>query len=261
VTGYTYLTHTAIERYEYDGFVLIEDAFSQAEVDAMIASIEDGKSLEEHTHARIDAGGKGAKLAIWHRLNNDIWGAASTAPQIVNNARILIRQEVAFFHGKVMFKEAHTGGAWEWHQDYGYWYDQGFAYPHLLSAFVALDGATIENGCLAVLRSSHKLGRLNHVKIGSQFGIEQERIALVEPLLEKVYCEMKPGSVLFFDSNLLHCSGPNQSDHHRRSFITAYTALHNPQIKGQLCADEVCPVSQPGAILEYTRSVATGRHC
>lgn len=251
-----YLSQSEVENYERDGFVQIENAFSQSEVDAMIASIEGGKSLEEHTLVRTDAEGKKTKLAIWHRLDNDIWGAASTSPNLVNNVRILLHQEVAFFHGKVMLKEAHTGGAWEWHQDYGYWYDQGFLYPRMLSAFVSLDKATRENGCLSVLKGSHKIGRLNHVQIGSQFGVEKDRIALIEPLFERVYCEMAPGSILFFDSNLLHTSNANQSDHHRRSFITAYSALGNPQIRGQLCADEACPIGQPGAILKFAPSFA-----
>ena len=133
-----FLSQTEVDSYDRDGYVLIQDAFSRPEVDAMIASIEGGDSLKEHSRVRTDAEGKGTRLAIWHTLKNDIWGAASTSPSLVNNVRILLRQEVAFFHGKVMLKEAHTGGAWEWHQDYGYWYDQGFLYPHMLSAFVAL---------------------------------------------------------------------------------------------------------------------------
>lgn len=115
-----------------------------------------------------------------------------------------------------MLKEAHTG-AWEWHQDYGYWYDQGFLFPRMLSAFVSLDQATRENGCLSVLRGSHRIG----------------------------------------DANLLHTSSPNESDHHRRSFITAYNALGNGQLKEQLSTDEICPVGQPNAVVEaastYTR--------
>lgn len=247
--GSRFLTQVHIDAYKRDGYALIEDAFSQPEVDAMIHAIEGGNSLEQHTRVRTDADGKKTKLAIWHKLGKDIWAAASTSPTIVNNVRILLHQEIAFFHGKVMLKEARTGGAWEWHQDYGYWYDQGFLHPRMLSAFVSLDPATKENGCLSVLKGSHKIGRLNHVKIGTQFGVEPERMALIEPLFERVYCEMAPGSVLFFDSNLLHTSGSNESDHHRRSFITAYTALGNPQIKGALCTDEVCPIAQPNAIL------------
>jgi ectoine hydroxylase-related dioxygenase (phytanoyl-CoA dioxygenase family) len=249
-----FLSQTDVDNYDRDGYVLLQGAFSPPEVNAMIAAIEGGDSLEKHARVRTDADGKKTRLAIWHTLTDDIWGAASTAPSLVNNVRILLRQEVAFFHGKVMLKEAHTGGAWEWHQDYGYWYDQGFLYPRMLSAFVALDQATRENGCLSVLCGSHRMGRQNHVQIGSQFGVEPERMALIEPLFERVYCEMEPGSALFFDANLLHTSGPNGSDRHRRSFITAYNALGNRQLKEQLSADEICPVGQPNAVVEAARS-------
>src|SRR5205823_4545204 len=153
----------------------------------------------------------------------------STCPRIVNNIRILMAEEIAFFHGKVMLKEARQGGAWEWHQDYGYWYDQGYAFPRLMSAFVALDPAVRANGCLQVLRGSHRLGRLSHSKVGTQTGADPSRIAQIETLFERVYCEMTPGSVLFFHCNLLHASGPNESDRPRRSFIICYNALGNPQ--------------------------------
>jgi ectoine hydroxylase-related dioxygenase (phytanoyl-CoA dioxygenase family) len=123
----------------------------------------------------------------------------------------------------------------------------------MLSAFVSPDHATRENGCLSVLGGSHRIGRLNHVKTGSQVGVEPERMALIEPLFERVYCEMEPGSALFFDANLLHTSGPNESDYHRRSFITAYNALGNRQLKEQLSADEICPVGRPNAVVEAAR--------
>ena len=68
----------------------------------------------------------------------------------------------------------------------------------MMSAFVALDKATIENGCLQVLKSSHALGRLDHGKVGCQMGTDSNRLAQVEPLFERVHCTMIPGSVLFF---------------------------------------------------------------
>lgn len=125
-------------------------------------------------------------------------------------------------NGKVMLKEAHTGGAWEWHQDYGYWYDQGFVFPHMISVFVAIDPANKQNGCLRVLKGSHKLGRLTHQQSGGQTMTDPSRIEVAEALFETVYCEMKPGSALFFDCNLLHCSAANESEYHRRSFIMCY---------------------------------------
>lgn len=242
--------------YWRDGFVLIENLFSDREVRAMLAEVERGQRVAQSTHNRTDATGKKARLAIWHELGNDIWAAASTNPRIVNNVRILMGEEIAFFHGKVMLKESKTGGSWEWHQDYGYWYDQGFAYPHMLSAFVALDPATRENGCLQVLRGSHTLGRLNHGQVGDQTGADANRIRQIEAMFERVYCEMTPGSVLFFHCNLLHASGPNDSDYHRRAFIMCYNALANPQFTEEKTSEQrPCPVSADDLIEQMAETL------
>lgn len=83
----------------------------------MLREVEGGSRVAAMTRGNEDTSGKKAKLAIWHELGDDIWAAASTHPRIVNNVRILMREEIAFFHGKVMLKEAGSGGVWEWHQD------------------------------------------------------------------------------------------------------------------------------------------------
>lgn len=242
--------------YERDGYVLLPDVFSAHEVERMIHAVEGGERVAQTTHGSEDASGKKAKLAIWHELGSDIWAAATTSPRIVNAVRILLGEEAAFFHGKVMLKEAKSGGAWEWHQDYGYWYDQGFLYPRLISAFAALDDATIENGCLQVLRGSHHLGRLNHGRVGQQTGADERRMELVESTLERVHVEMKPGSVLFFHSNLLHSSAPNDSAHHRRSFIMCYNALSNPQIGERKTSEQrPVPVSADNTILKFQENL------
>ena len=227
-----YLDAQKADDYRRDGYVVLENVFTPEQIAAMIAEIEGGGKVAENLRKRPDTAGKTANLALWYDIGDDIWGAASINPKIVNSVRVLVGEEVTFFHGKVMMKEAKTGGRWEWHQDYGYWYDQGFLYPRMMSAYVALDRATQENGCLKVLKGSHHVGRLNHEKVGGQTGIDPNRIAALEDMFELVYCEMGPGSVLFFDSNLLHSSGSNDSDYHRRAFIICFNALANPQLKG-----------------------------
>ncbi|MEM7031252.1 MAG: phytanoyl-CoA dioxygenase family protein [Chloroflexota bacterium] len=247
-----YLTEDRVADFHRDGYVLVESLFNEGEVSAMLAAVEAGGRVADTARDTADDSGKAAKLAIWFELGDDIWSAISTHPGIVNNVRILLGEEVAFFHGKVMLKEKRTGGRWEWHQDYGYWYDQGYAYPRMISAFIALDPATRENGCLQVLRGSHKLGRLNHGQVGTQTGAEEARLAQIEQMLERVYCEMTPGSVLFFHCNLLHGSGPNESEYHRRAFITCYNALANPQFaEPKTFEQRPCPVSTVDAILRY----------
>ena len=250
------LTPELVSDFHRDGFLLVRDVFDKDEVAAMLDAVAGGGRVGETTRASQDGTGRAAKLAIWHDLGDDIWSDVSTNPRVVNGIRILLGEEVAFFHGKVMLKEAREGGAWEWHQDYGYWYNQGFAFPRMLSAFVALDPATKENGCLQVLRGSHLMGRLDHQQIGKQTGADPERVAQVIDFFDRVYVEMNPGDVLYFHCNLFHSSDANMSDMHRRSFIMCYNALNNPQLREQKTFEQrPCPVSADDAILKRSSGV------
>lgn len=245
-----YIDASKADDYRRDGYTVVEGVYSQEQVDAMIRAIEGGdERVGTNLRKRADTAGKTANLALWYDIGDDIWSAATTYPPLVNGIRTLMGEDVTFFHGKVMLKEAKSGGRWEWHQDYGYWYNQGFLYPTMMSAYVALDRATKENGCLKVLKGSHRLGRLNHEKIGGQTGIDPNRIAALEDHFETVYCEMEPGSVLFFDGNLLHSSESNESDFHRRAFIICFSALSNIQMDGygeKTIEPQPCPVGTMG---------------
>jgi ectoine hydroxylase len=131
----------------------------------------------------------------------------------------------------MIMKDAKVGGAWAWHQDYGYWYQNGVLFPLLCSASIAVDPATRENGCLQVLKGSHHLGRIDHVLTGDQAGADLERVAEAQKRLETIYIEMAPGDVLFFHANLLHRSDQNKSDNPRWSMICCYNAARNDPYK------------------------------
>jgi len=135
------------------------------------------------------------------------------------------------YHSKMIFKEPKIGGAWEWHQDYGYWYQNGCLQPLLASVMIAVDPATTENGCLQVLRQSHHLGRIDHQQIGDQVGAEIERVAESMKIFDLVYVEMEPGDALFFHCNLLHRSDQNRSPNPRWSLICCYNAARNNPYK------------------------------
>ena len=118
-----------------------------------------------------------------------------------------------------------------WHQDYGYWYDNGCLYPDMASAFIAVDKATKENGCLQVIKGSHKLGRITHAKNSEQAGADMERVEAALKTLPLVYVEMDPGDCLFFHANVLHRSDQNRSDNPRWSMICCYNTKHNDPYK------------------------------
>ena len=143
----------------------------------------------------------------------------------------LLGGEVYHYHSKMVLKDALVGGAWAWHQDYGYWYQNGVLFPELCSVMIAVDAATRENGCLEVLRGSHRMGRINHILSGEQAGADRERVAEAEKRLEKVYCTMESGDAVFFHANTLHASGPNHSEHPRWAMICCYNAAWNDPYK------------------------------
>jgi len=259
-----YLDEQGVAEFRRDGFLIVPNVFTADEVSLMGEAVG-GVRVAKHTTSMLDISGLTTKLAIWFEIGDDLWSAVTTCPRLVNPLRILMGEEIAFFHGKVIFKEAKKGGAWEWHQDYGYWYDQGFAFPRMISASIAIDPATIENGCLEVLRGSHRLGRVTHGQFGTQTGIDPTRIKVLEPLFDRVPCEMQPGSVLFFDCNLLHCSAANLSNYPRRSVIMCYNALTNPILEvgyqdelGLHIAAEKrpCPVGPEDGILRAASSIS-----
>ena len=139
----------------------------------------------------------------------------------------LLGGEVYHYHHKMILKEPYVGGAWEWHQDYGYWYHNGCLFPDLASCMIAVDRATRQNGCLQVLRGSHRLGRVEHGQVGDQTGADRERVEAACERLELVHCELEPGGAVFFHCNLLHRSDQNTSDRPRWAFICCYNTRRN----------------------------------
>ena len=107
---------------------------------------------------------------------------------MVNSAEKLLGGEVYHYHSKMIMKDPKVGGAWTWHQDYGYWYQNGVLASPARSAFIAVDPATRENGCMQVMRGSHELGRIDHVLTGDQAGADMERVNEILKRLEAGLC-------------------------------------------------------------------------
>ena len=226
------LTLEQIQHYDRDGFVLVPDVFSAQEIAILLDHVDDPR-VTDHTWASKDAAGKESKLALWTDAGDDVFGSVSTSPRVVTAVQMLLREEVYHWHSKVILKMPKVGGAWEWHQDYGYWYNDGCLYPRMLSCMIALDPATRENGCLKVVPGSHLLGRLNHGIVGEQSGADQERVQAVIDRVGEVYCEAPAGSALFFHGNTFHASEANLSEIPRRSYICCYNALSNVPYGGK----------------------------
>jgi ectoine hydroxylase len=225
------LSNTRLKEYEQNGFVLEKAMFDPEEIDLLRRAAKEDRQLDQHSFGRGDGEGGTVRLSLWNHPGDTLYGMFARCETIVNSAERLLEGEVYHYHSKMIMKDAKVGGAWAWHQDYGYWYQNGVLFPLLTSAFIAVDPATRENGCLQVLKGSHHLGRIDHVLTGDQAGADLERVAEAQKRLETVYVEMAPGDVLFFHANLLHRSDQNKSDNPRWSMICCYNAARNDPYK------------------------------
>jgi ectoine hydroxylase len=225
------LNDSEVRQYREDGFVLARGMFDQTEIALLRRSAKDDKALDDHSFARADNEGGTVRLSLWNHPGNGIYGMFARCRSLVDSAEVLLGGEVYHYHSKMIMKEPKVGGAWAWHQDYGYWYQNGVLFPLLTSVSIAVDRATGENGCLQMLRGSHLAGRVEHVLTGDQAGADLERVRELAARLELVYVEMEPGDAVFFDCNMLHRSDQNRSDQPRWSMICCYNAARNDPYK------------------------------
>jgi len=214
--------------YARDGYVIIRGLFDSEEIGLMRDAMEQDPALRASLYDRKDAEGKSTRMALWNHPGDSVYGLAARSQRVVDTMEDMLGGEVYHYHSKLTAKEPHDGGAWEWHQDYGYWYHNGCMYPYMGSVMVALDRANRDNGCLQVLRGSHLAGRVDHgILPGEQVGADMRRVEQMLEQLERVYVELEPGDGLFFHANLMHRSDQNRSPNRRWTVLFCFNAARN----------------------------------
>ncbi len=222
-------TEAQIAQFVSDGYLVVRGLFDAEEVSLLSIIGKADDELKARIANRRDAAGGVTTLSLSNELGNDIYSAIVRSHRMVDTMEALLGDEVYHYHHKMNMKAPFVGGAWEWHQDYGYWYNNGCLTPNMASCMIAVDPANQENGCLQVIKGSHKLGRIDHGKVADQTGADMERVNIALERLELVYCEMAAGDAVFFHSNLLHRSDQNRSPNPRWALICCYnTRSNNP---------------------------------
>lgn len=233
MTTFSPFTRQHLADFERDGYVIIKGFFSPEEADLIYQTSTEDKVINDKSFDFNDSSGLRTKLALWYTPQDDIYGLYSRSARMVETAEMILNGTVGHYHSKLMQKEPKKGGAWEWHQDYGYWYNNGFLYPDMVSIMLALTEATRENGCMQVLKGTHRMGRVEHNITGEQVGAQMEKVEEAMKQHELVYVELQPGDALFFHCNLLHRSNANLSDHSRWSLISVYNKANNKPYKNE----------------------------
>lgn len=220
-----------IAQFHEEGYYIARSLFDAEEMRLLIEVAKADRDFDKAPE-RKDAQGFGSKLRLKNYCEDDIYSLYVSARRIVDNMELLFGGEMYHWHHKMMLKEPRVGGAWEWHQDYGYWYVNNHClYPDMASCAIAVDRASRANGCMQLIRGSHKVGRIDHGMSGEQVGANMERVEALLKRLDLVYAELEPGDALFFHSNTLHRSDQNRSEFPRWTLIGCYNTKYNDPYK------------------------------
>ncbi len=235
--------------YAADGYFVRPGFLSQVEVtdfrDASRRYLEAARAAGGVMEKGDGAGNK-TLLKMWNTAGDDKFGMLARDERLVYMAEALIGSDAYLYSHKMTMKQPRDGGAWEWHQDFGYWHNYGCLAPDMLSIWIALDPSNKANGCLQVLKGSHQLGRLDHVRENGQTNVVQAYLDAAIERYERVYVEMEAGDALVFHCNLLHRSDANPSDTYRWGYICSYNAVANApfmQVRDYGAYHEMKPVA------------------
>lgn len=143
-------------------------------------------------------------------------------------ARLLGTDEAAITNwGHLLTKPGRIGFAAPWHQDEAYW-DPAMAYV-AVGAWMPLDDATIENGCLWFVPGSHRGDVLRHRHLGNDPAVHLLELDEEVDLTGAVPVPVRAGGVTFHHCRTLHHSRPNTTPHDRRAYANEFQTAPVPR--------------------------------
>ena len=224
------LSPEAVDEFQRNGFVKVENVLSADEVASLgdhADLIAAGKathipdtSLQLETVFRDGTTAVADRVLATRKLFNmavydDLLWRHATNPAVVDIvADLLGTDDIKMYGDQLFMKSPVTGSAQPWHQDSASWRD---IFPmDLVTAWTAIDDATLENGCLRFVPGTQRWGML-----------ARERLSHLIDDLETARWPAVPvpvpaGSISFHHSLTLHTSSKNTSPSRRRAYAIHY---------------------------------------
>jgi ectoine hydroxylase-related dioxygenase (phytanoyl-CoA dioxygenase family) len=207
-----------VEAFWRDGFAVHEDVLAPDELAPLREAAGDPRVAGGLAGLRADR-------EVAHLLGltgrQPAFAALARHPRIIAIVSALIGPDIQLQHSKIATKPAAAGrGAYPWHQDFAY-------FPHtntsLVAVMVMLDDATPENGCMRMVRGSHRLGQLEHRLRGNFSGGCQESERWADPA-SIVEITPRAGGISVHHCLTLHGSEATRSGAPRRGVVFQYRA-------------------------------------
>jgi ectoine hydroxylase len=244
-----------IERYERDGYLVLHGVFSADEVAVLRKELDrvrrdpaiadSGKTITEP-----ESGAVRSVFAI-HK-DNPLFARVASDERIAGIARFLLGGELYVHQSRMNFKPGFTGKEFYWHSDFETWHiEDGMPRMRALSCSILLTDNEPHNGPLLLIPGSHKhyvrcVGATpeNHYEESlrkQQFGVPDDNSLSEMAGRYGIDTALGPaGSVVFFDSNILHGSNSNITPSARSNLFYVYNQVDNA-VQAPYCAQAPRP--------------------
>jgi len=220
--------------YRRDGFVAVPGLLSGAEVEALraeIVAIARGRrgpvmgTLSRQDLSDEELIGNILALHMPHKIS-PLMRATMSHPRIVEIAKTLVSPNLKSMQTMLFVKKAGKPGQ-AWHQDEHYIPTRDRS---LCGAWIALDDATVENGCMWMHPGSQLRGVLYPIRphADARFDSADEAFGHDYPREGGVAVELQAGGAAFFNGYVLHRSLPNNAKcGFRRALVTHYMSAES----------------------------------
>jgi phytanoyl-CoA hydroxylase len=226
-TDFTWIDHSGelttisadqARRFDELGFFVVEDAFDAATLERLDAELTQGDAqarrfLEAIPEGRLGVTGLDSQIIAPHAVTRSefVRGFVGTEP-LVGLARDLVGPDVRLYWDQSVFKQSQGSEPVLWHQDNGYTYVEPQAY---LTCWIAINDATLDNGCIAVMPGVHREGTLEHAStpVGEECWGDWAGAVDVP---------VRAGSIVVFTSLTPHATRRNLTDEVRKAYIVQY---------------------------------------
>jgi phytanoyl-CoA hydroxylase len=235
-------TLTARQRQQYldDGFILVRGVLTPEQIERYLkrarefatGNLPPGSQRMVVQEVRVAKGlvkPEDPERGIWKYLNPDrydpLFADYLVHPPLLDVVEDLIGPDIKAFLLMFIYKPPGIDFVHPYHQDA--YYFQFHPHESIVGTWLALDRTGEDNGTISVIKGSHKWPVFPHAQPKGEnvnfgvFGLEG-----YDGHPDEVTLAMEPGDTLFFHSHLLHRTGANLSDRHRRVLTVHFANSH-----------------------------------
>ncbi len=206
------LTPEQIAQYERDGYTLVKQPLFAPEKFARL------RAIFEESLAREGSGGMDMIHTRDPRLLEFL-----LSDEALDLIEPVIGPNIGLWASHFISKDPFAGKATPWHEDSSYWNGQISTMERICTVWLAVDEATKENGCMAVIPGSQHGGFSAYEPVdivGNIFGSQIKSDQFDES--QAVYFELKPDECSLHEARLIHGAQANTSDKRRAGYTLRY---------------------------------------